>query len=168
MIGVLGDDPFGSYLDDAVRGERVNGRPLKVERYRRLDDVKTCHILFISKSEASRLKQDIDGLKAKPILTVSEINDFARKGGIIQFVGTRDGKIRLRINVDAAKAARLTISSKLLRPAEKIGGEEVSIMSMRDVPIRRKLMSIMLLITAGAAVLLTCASFFVYEVLTFR
>jgi hypothetical protein len=117
VIGVLGDDPFGAYLDDAVRGERVNGRPLAVERFRRLDEAKACQILFISRSETSKLVPNLEGLKGRGILTVSEITDFGRRGGMIEFVNEK-GKIRLKINVEAAKAARLTISSKLLRPAE--------------------------------------------------
>jgi hypothetical protein len=36
---------------------------------------------------------------------------------MIRFV-TEQNKIRLRINLEAAQAANLTISSKLLRPAE--------------------------------------------------
>lgn len=40
-------------------------------------------------------------------------------------------------------------------------------MTYRDTPIRRKLMMIVLL-TSGAALLFTCASFFAYEFLTFR
>ncbi len=44
---------------------------------------------------------------------------------MIQFV-TENSRIRLRINVESARAAGLTISSKLLRPAEIVataGGE---------------------------------------------
>src|SRR5829696_6204931 len=40
-------------------------------------------------------------------------------------------------------------------------------MPLRDAPIRRKLMAIMLL-TSGLALLLTCVTFLVYEILTFR
>src|SRR5262249_9753583 len=40
-------------------------------------------------------------------------------------------------------------------------------MSLNNTPIRRKLMTLLLL-TAGVVVLLTCTSFFVYEFLTFR
>src|SRR5205809_8020234 len=39
-------------------------------------------------------------------------------------------------------------------------------MSVRDRPIRRKLTTIILL-TSGAVLLLTCAAFFAYELLTF-
>src|SRR6185369_13663661 len=47
VIGVLGEDPFGPYLDEAVQGEEVNGHPIIVQRYRHIEDVKACHILFI-------------------------------------------------------------------------------------------------------------------------
>ena len=57
VIGVLGEDPFGTYLDEIVRGETVNNRQLAVQRYRRVDEMKTCHILFISQSESKRLEQ---------------------------------------------------------------------------------------------------------------
>jgi hypothetical protein len=117
VIGVLGDDPFGTYLDETVRGERVNNRKLVVQRFRRVEEIQICHVLFISQSEAERLEQILNGLKGRNILTVSDTDSFTRRGGMIRF-STEKNKIRLRINLEAAKAARLTISSKLLRPAE--------------------------------------------------
>src|SRR5882762_8203434 len=55
VIGVLGDDPFGAFLDETVRGEKVNNRPLVVQRYRRVEDIEICHILFISASETAKM-----------------------------------------------------------------------------------------------------------------
>lgn len=117
VIGVLGEDPFGSYLDETVRGEKVNNRPLIVQRYRRADEIKSCHILFISRSETDRLEAIFNGLKGRNILTVGDYEGFAQRGGMIRFF-TEKNKVRLRIGLEAAKAANLTISSKLLRPAE--------------------------------------------------
>jgi hypothetical protein len=117
VIGILGDDPFGAYLDQTVRGENVNNHPLIVRRFRRVEDITTCHVLFISRSEMNRLEQILNGLKGRNVLTVGDSNGFAVEGGVIQFV-TENNKIRMRINLRAAKAADLTISSKLLRPAE--------------------------------------------------
>jgi hypothetical protein len=114
VIGVLGQDPFGTYLDETVRGERVNNRPLAVRRYRRVEEIQTCHVLFISRSEAARLSQILAGLKYRKILTVADGESAAGSSVMIQFV-TQQNKIRLRINPEAAKAANLTISSKLLR-----------------------------------------------------
>jgi len=117
IIGVLGQDPFGSYLDETVRGERVNSRQLVVQRYRRVEDVKNCHLLFISRSEGDHLEQIVNSLRYRRILTVSDADISAKSGVIIRFV-TEQNKIKLRISIAAARAANLTISSKLLRLAE--------------------------------------------------
>jgi YfiR/HmsC-like len=117
VIGVLGEDPFGAFLDETVRGERANGRPLLVERFRRVQEIGNCQVLFISRSESDRLGEILASLAGKPILTVSDIEGFAPRGGVIRLV-TVGGKIRLRINLDSARVAKLTISSKLLRPSE--------------------------------------------------
>jgi hypothetical protein len=117
VIGVLGEDPFGAYLDETVRGEKVDNRPLEVQRYRRVDDIKTCHVLFISRSEGNRLEQILVSLKDRSLLIVGDGDDFVQRGGMIR-LATAQNRIRLIINVEAAKAANLTISSKLLRSAE--------------------------------------------------
>lgn len=116
VIGILGDDPFGSVLDETVRGETVRGRPFKVRRYRRVEDVKSCHILFISRTEADRLAEILASIKERPILTVSNGDDLDSQGGIIRFV-MDENRIRLSIDLEAAQATRLTFSSKLLRSA---------------------------------------------------
>jgi hypothetical protein len=117
VIGVLGRDPFGSALQDAVRGETVNGRTLAVRHYPELADVADCHILFIDRTQQPRLEEILSTLSERNCLTVSDAEGFAQAGGVIQFV-TIDNRIRLQINLDAAKLANLTISSKLLRPAQ--------------------------------------------------
>jgi hypothetical protein len=95
----------------------VNDRPLVVQRYHRLGEIKTCHVLFISRTESARLEEILASLKGRSILTVGDTDDFALRGGMIRFV-TEKNKIRMRINLEAVKAANLTISSKLLRLAE--------------------------------------------------
>lgn len=120
IIGVLGDDPFGAYLDETLRGERAKERPLVVQRYRRPAEIKACHVLFISRSESARLDEILASLRGRNILTVGDFEGFAKRGGMMRFL-TQGNKTRLRINLEAAKAANLTISSKLLRPAEIIG-----------------------------------------------
>jgi hypothetical protein len=117
VIGVLGGNPFGSTLEEAVHNETIKSRRLVVQRYRRVEDIAACHILFIDNSEAGNLDQIVAALHGRSVLTVSDISGSAQRGVMIRFV-TEKNKIRLRINLDAAKAAHLVISSKLLRPAE--------------------------------------------------
>jgi hypothetical protein len=120
VIGVLGKDPFESTLDEAVRGETVHSRHLVVRRFSNIEDVKDCHVLFISRSESAHLDRILSSLKGRTILTVGDVDGFSEQGGMIRFV-TEKNKVRFRINLESAKAAGLTISSKLLRPAEIVG-----------------------------------------------
>ncbi len=117
LIGVLGEDPFGRALDEVVTGEAILRRQLIVERFHRVEDIKTCHILFISPSEAEKYEQIFAALRGRSILTVGDTEGFAARGGMIRF-RTDHNRIRLGVNVEAAQAAGLTISSKLLRAAE--------------------------------------------------
>lgn len=117
VIGVLGDDPFGSYLDETVRGEKVSGRSLVVQRFHRIAEIRTCHVLFISRSESDRLAQELSALKGRTTLTVSDIDDFTSRGGMMR-LATEKGKVRVHIRLDTIRHANLTISSKLLRMAE--------------------------------------------------
>lgn len=114
VIGVFGPDPFGPYLDGVVQGEKIGGRPLVVRRCTRLQDIAGCHILFVT--DAERLPQVLAAVAGRPVLTVGDSEHFNREGGIVRFTVT-EGRIRLLINLDSAKAVHLVISSKILRPA---------------------------------------------------
>lgn len=122
-ICVLGEDPFGRYLDDTVSGEAANGHPMQVLRLRRVDESQACHILFVSDSELGSVGTILQALKARHVLTVSNGIPFVRRGGIVGFM-LADGKVRLWINPVAASTAGLKLSSKLLRSAELVDAEE--------------------------------------------
>ncbi len=114
-IGIMGKDPFGRDLEDIVRGRSAAGRPVVVRRYS-VKEVPQSQILFVSASERKRIAELLDPLKHAPVLTVSDISDFAERGGMIEFIA-EDGHIRLEINMNGAQAAGLKISSKLLGAA---------------------------------------------------
>lgn len=120
VIGVLGRDPFGQALDDAVKGELVDGRPLVIERYRSSAELRPCQILFIDRSASAELDRTLDAVGHTGTLTVSDFEAPSQRDVIIRFL-TENQKIRLRINVGSAHEAGLTISSKLLRPAQVVG-----------------------------------------------
>jgi hypothetical protein len=117
VIAVVGKDPFGSTLDEIVHGESVNGHPLSIERYQDAADIRGCQILFIPAAEIVHLNDILIALKGRSVLTVTDAEGTVPRGVIIALV-KRDNRIRLRIDLQAARASNLTISSKLLRPAE--------------------------------------------------
>lgn len=113
VIGVLGDNPFGNELEQTVAGKKVNDHPITIQSFRAAAETTNCHILFISTAEKKRLPEIIQALRGTSVLTVGETEQFIEAGGMINFV-LEAGKIRFQINDDAAKAARLKISSKLM------------------------------------------------------
>jgi len=114
VIGILGENPFGNYLDELVKDEKVGSRSIVIKKYRDIDDVKSCNILYINLPNA---KEAMRALHNRSILTVSDADNFARDGGMVRFF-TLNNKIRLQINPTAAKTVNINISSKLLRLAD--------------------------------------------------
>ncbi len=117
VIGILGNNPFGSFLEELVSGEKVDGHPVIVTQYKSTDDIKKCHILFINLPDPKKQAEAIADLHTKSILMVSDNVSFLSSGGMIRLF-TRDNRIKMEVNVEASKAAGLTISSKLLRLAD--------------------------------------------------
>lgn len=123
VIGVVGEDPFGSYLDGIVTGELVNGHPLSIQRFKPGEEIKDCHILFINFPDIDQAVEIIARAKGQSILTVSDMPGFLEIGGMIQFIASNQ-RIRFQINPEASESARLKISSKLLRLAEIVTPNE--------------------------------------------
>jgi hypothetical protein len=116
VIGVLGSKEFAAHLEEAIRDERLDTHPLQVRHFHRIEDVENCKILYIERSEGDVLARIRPRLQEHGTLTVSDLDDAAQRGVIIQ-LATEDKRVRLLINTDAARSAGLTISSNLLRLA---------------------------------------------------
>ncbi|MGH8291028.1 MAG: YfiR family protein [Steroidobacteraceae bacterium] len=120
VIAVLGQDPFGPDLDAMVNGQRVGGHPFLVRHYRDVAEVDGCHILFIDRSESTQLPGILQTLRGRAILTVSDINGSAQSGVMIDLI-TQNQHVHMHINLAAARASGLTVSSQLLRLAQIVG-----------------------------------------------
>ncbi len=116
VVGVLGDDPFNGALEEVTRGEKVRDRPIEVRRFGIEDEFTQCDLLFVARSEEPRMDDIIARVRDRPILTLGDTEDFASRGGMVGFV-TRENRVRLQINLGAARAAGFSISSNLLRAA---------------------------------------------------
>lgn len=121
-IGVLGKDNFGTDLQHAVEGKSINGRAILIQHVTTDTKMAGCQILFISASEKADLDEILAKTGALPILTVGEQEQFLAKGGIINFT-LKDEQVRLEINLDAARLAKVRISSKLLAVADVVTGK---------------------------------------------
>lgn len=112
-IGILGDDPFGKALDETIRGETIQGHKMTIQRARQVIDLKNCQIIFVSKSEKSKVPEILAAVGSRPVLTVGDVPGFARNGGGINFF-LEGGKVRFEINSDATKTSGLRFDPQLL------------------------------------------------------
>jgi hypothetical protein len=120
QIAVLGTDPFGAALDEAVQGKIANGRPIVLRRVTDVSALQRSQLVFISASERKRVLQIVAALAGRSVLTVADMDPADCRGVMIVMAVGADDKVKLAINEDAAVRAELTISSRLLRLAEII------------------------------------------------
>jgi hypothetical protein len=113
---VLGKDPFGASLDATVDGEAINGERVLAKRISKPQEAASCRVLFISSSEEAQLKEILATLEKTSVLTVSDMPQFARRGGMIQFV-QEASRVRFEVNLTVAERAGLTLNSQLLKVA---------------------------------------------------
>ena len=119
VIGVLGDKNFAGYLLPLTT-KTVNERAIVIKIYTSVDEVSDAHILYLG-SSISGLHSQLEKLKSRPIVTISDDKKFVATNGMIQFVPVR-GRLRFIINLANADAAGVRIDSQLLSLAIDVLG----------------------------------------------
>jgi hypothetical protein len=115
---ILGQDDFGTaaqYLD----GQHLRERNIDVRFHQVDDDLRGCQLVYVTQPLAGQLDSLLPRLHAERMLTVSDIPEFAVRGGILG-LKIVDNRIRFEANPLAAKRAGLRLSAQLLRLADVI------------------------------------------------
>ena len=118
-VCVLGQDPFGPALDATLAGETIDGKRVVAKRISAPQESGNCQILFLSLAEDGRLNKIIETVDKQAILTVSDMPQFAERGGMIQFV-VEGNRVRFQVNLTATQRAGLKLSSELLKVATAV------------------------------------------------
>ncbi len=121
QLCVIGQDPFGPALYKTISGETIGGKYVVAKQVSSPEDAEECREVFVSSSEDSKLDAILQTLNQDRTLTVSDMPDFAQRGGMIEFV-SQSNRIRFQVNLAAARRAGLTLSSELLKVATKVIG----------------------------------------------
>ena len=123
VIGVVASDAVADELTRTAAGLSADGRPLVVRRLHRGDPVTGAHLLYIARSEEGRLAETLAAARGQPVLVVTESNQAAALGSMINFVVV-DDKVRFDISLQAADLSRLRISARLLGVARTLIGKD--------------------------------------------
>ncbi len=127
-ICVLGDKDFADALEPLTR-RKVSTQSIAIHYFTRSDAInQQCHILYITDSRRAFLDNILGSINRQGCLTVSDIRDFAEKGGVIELTQGKN-KFGFKINLSQAKQAEITLAAPLLELSTVInqpGGDEVS------------------------------------------
>jgi hypothetical protein len=122
-VCVLGSDPIGDLLDDFSK-RKTDGPAVFVNKIKNKSNyITSCQLLFVSRSEQLQMPAILELLKGTNVLTVSDIDGFARHGGMIGFF-LKDGRVKIEINMRAINRTGLKISAKLLEIARIVSEED--------------------------------------------
>ena len=111
VICVIGDDPLGRQLDQALEGQSVNGHRIAARRLTRLEAGSGCHIAYLAGSSSQSVAAALAAAGRGTLTVTDEARGSDR--GAIHFTLFQT---RVRFHVDTGQASRrgLTISSRLL------------------------------------------------------
>jgi hypothetical protein len=115
---VVGGDPFGGRIREAVTGQSVGRHPIVLRELAKVEPNAGCHTLFLSASETHSATEGLNAVSGTPVLTVTD-SALGQTAGIIHFVIV-DGRVSFDIDDVAAVRNRLVISSKLLALARRV------------------------------------------------
>jgi len=115
---VVGEDPFGPELA-LLEGKTVGERRLVVDRQIPIESLASCQLVFISASGLHALPRVLHRLEGMPALTVADTPGSIADGVVLNMT-LAHSRITFEANLEAARAAGLTLSSKLLRLATEV------------------------------------------------
>lgn len=118
-IAVLGAPTVAMLLAEYVPGRNIRGRPVEVRPIARIEDVHDAELLFIGREHSDKLPDLVEALGNRPVLVVADAPDGLQRGAMVNFQLV-DQRVRFEISLRNAKAAGLTLSSRLLSAAIRV------------------------------------------------
>jgi hypothetical protein len=118
-IGVVGAEPVAKALEALVAGRVIQGRVVGIRRIARGEAIPRLQVLFVGKSDITRLAEILAALKGQPVLVVTETEDGIARGAMINFVAV-ENRLRFDVALPPAERDGLKISARLLSVARKV------------------------------------------------
>ncbi len=114
---VLGANHLGNVLEQNLRNKKAGERAFAITELSaaQLNDAKSCNIVYISADEEARVKEITTALSGLPVLTVGEVADFSKSGGMIGLASAPGGKIAISIQKTLIGSANLQVREQLMR-----------------------------------------------------
>jgi hypothetical protein len=121
-ICVLGDDPFDGYLSP-LAGRTAQQAIISIAHVTQIQQTSECKVVIVHRNQEFQLRQLLNFLQGKNILTISDMAQFAEQGGMVELTRQNE-KINLHINTESLISARLAIDERMLKLAKIISSKK--------------------------------------------
>ncbi|MDD2366928.1 MAG: YfiR family protein [Desulfuromonadaceae bacterium] len=118
IIGILANNSTVQSWRN-LNGKTIYGRTVEVRRIVDLEELSQCQLIFIDTSEKKNLTRILAIASDYPVLTISEIEDFSRYGGMIA-LSVINNHMAFSINLKRARSVNLALSSNILKLATEV------------------------------------------------
>ena len=107
-----------------IEGKGVGDRSLQIHFIPETGNFDRCNMLFVGGDmDRTALLRIFASVKENPVLTIGEMQDFAKLGGVINFV-SKEGRLRFEVNRETSLKQKVKISSRLLKLAIIVNGNQ--------------------------------------------
>lgn len=112
-ICLLGHFEEGTEQLTKLNNKVIDQKKLIVRVVKNLDASKSgCNLIYISSSESAESQAIISAYAGKPVLTLADIENFAKAGGSMNFTHINN-KLGVTINLESMSKANLPLSSNV-------------------------------------------------------
>lgn len=118
-ICVYGYSGFSATLESAVRGKRIDNRPVRVLNLKTPDEIPQCQLVYLGFESRREIAEFIGRWNYPPVLLVGEADGFAELGGMVNLV-LDSGRVNFEVNLAATRRAGVSLRSQLLRFAKLV------------------------------------------------
>ena len=117
QVCLFGGDAFDGALDP-LQGRTAQKRSINIKEIDDLSALHDCHMVYIHEDEADDIGSILKAVQSQYILTISDIKNFSKRGGMVELSRSPNNRILLRINSKAINASGLHVGEQLLKLAE--------------------------------------------------
>jgi hypothetical protein len=117
-VCVIGETPIHEVLEN-MKGQRIKNRPVAIQKIQEITQADACQVLFIAVSERYRLQRLLPEAHRLGIMTISDMRDFSKQGGMVSLVSVNN-RITYDLNLVSARSAAISFSSQILNLAHDV------------------------------------------------
>lgn len=120
VICVFGESNFYEILKDTYKNKEISGREVVIKQIFKIENLpEKCNILFVPECGFNKLHEILKVTRNKPILTISDTDNYAALGILINFV-IMENKVLFEINKSAVINSGLEFDFRLIKIAKEI------------------------------------------------